>query len=134
MYHIFVDLFRKHYRQVVITGSDLPTLPVASLEQACAGLAREDIDAVLGPALDGGYYLIGMKEPRRGLFRGIDWSSASVLETTLSRMKQLELRVKLLPPAYDIDVAEDLDRLRRDFETSPELRARARRRETSEPT
>lgn len=127
MHYLFAELFRKRYCRVVLTGSDLPTLPVAAFEEACAGLQQRDIDVVLGPALDGGYYLIGMKQPWRGLFRGIDWSSASVLDSTLSRAKKLKLRVKLLAPAYDIDVAEDLDRLRRDFARSPELRTRAPR-------
>jgi hypothetical protein len=123
MHAIFVDLCHAGYRHVVLVGSDIPTLVAASVEDACAALKQHRSDVVLGPADDGGYYLIGLSRPEEGLFSGIAWSTASVLEETLARARELKLGVRMVPGTYDVDVAEDLDRLRRDLEDSRELRA-----------
>src|SRR4029077_19526241 len=66
MHHTFVDLFTKGYKQVIIVGTDVPTLPLSVYQEAFAILGRSDV--VLGPALDGGYYLIGLKQPTEKLF------------------------------------------------------------------
>lgn len=122
MHHIFVFLSQLGYREIVVLGSDIPSMPVASMEQAFQVLDNNLNDVVLGPATDGGYYLVGLKTPVGELFRGIPWSNAAVLENTVRRIKELGLRLSLLPAAYDIDLAEDLKRLWNDFEGSPELR------------
>ncbi len=127
MHAVFVDLCHAGYRQVVLVGSDIPTLRAASVMQACEVLEQERSDLVLGPADDGGYYLIGLTRPEERLFGGIAWSTASVLEQTLARARELELRVQRVPGAYDVDVVKDMERLRRDMEGSRELRRRSPR-------
>src|SRR5205823_6028888 len=69
-------------------------------------------DVVLGPAADGGYYLIGLRGPAPGLFAGIAWGTAGVLEATLARAAAAGLAVHLLSPSFDVDQVADLSRLR----------------------
>ena len=123
MHAVFADLCHAGYRQVVLVGSDIPTMNAGSVRQAFDALERDRSDLVLGPADDGGYYLIGLGRPREGLFGGIAWSTASVLEQTLERARELELRVGTVAGTYDVDVADDMERLRRDLEASRGLRA-----------
>ena len=111
--------FDQGYDRVVIMNSDGPTLPLAHLEEAFSGLDRADV--TLGPGHDGGYYLIGMKERHRQLFKGIHWSTERVVSQTLAACRRLGLTVHHLPEWYDVDIAEDLERLRRDLESRPEL-------------
>ncbi|MFQ5850948.1 MAG: TIGR04282 family arsenosugar biosynthesis glycosyltransferase, partial [Candidatus Binatia bacterium] len=127
VHHIFVDLFRLGYQQVVVADSDSPTVPLSSVARAYKLLGREGCDLVLGPSIDGGYYLVGLKSPTEGLFRQIPWSSAAVLQKTLGRASELGLRAELLPPAYDIDVEKDLRQLWEDLKALPELQERAPR-------
>lgn len=102
---------------VVVIGSDSPTLPVAYLEKARTLLTQKDplVEVVLGPASDGGYYLIGLRRAHRELFfEGIPWSTAGVLPTTLQRLVQLGergVRSMLLPFFYDCDTPDDLQLL-----------------------
>jgi rSAM/selenodomain-associated transferase 1 len=105
------------HRQAIAINSDGPTLPPVYLRQAVAWLA--DVDAVLGPSEDGGYYLIGLTRPRPGLFEDIEWSTARVTRQTLARAEALGLDVSLLPPWYDVDTAADLDRLQAELATLP---------------
>ena len=97
---------------VMALGSDHPTLPLALIHEAFERLER-GAGAVLGPAEDGGYYLIALRpdavDPR--LFEGIAWSTDRVLPATLERCGSLGLAVELLPPASDVDTPEDLRRL-----------------------
>jgi rSAM/selenodomain-associated transferase 1 len=97
------------HSQAIALNSDGPTLPAAYLRQAIAQL--DGADVVLGPSEDGGYYLIGLKQPRLELFREIKWSSEQVTAQTLARAKAMGLSVALLPPWYDVDTAANLDRL-----------------------
>ncbi|MBF6601288.1 MAG: TIGR04282 family arsenosugar biosynthesis glycosyltransferase [Dehalococcoidia bacterium] len=119
--HAFETVIREGGLRPVLIGSDSPTLPAHLLAAAHAALMTHDV--VLGPAEDGGYYLIGMNAPHVSLFSGIRWSSDAVLEQTLARAAEARLRVFVLPYWYDIDTASDLDRLQRD----PLLRAESRR-------
>jgi hypothetical protein len=96
-------------RTPVLIGSDSPTLPPNLLRYAQRLLVGHDV--VLGPAEDGGYYLIGMNKPQPALFREIDWSESVVLGQTLARAADAGLRVATLPYWYDIDTADDLARL-----------------------
>lgn len=93
-------------RPVLAVGSDCPGLTVARILSAAAALGR--VDLVLGPALDGGYYLIGLRRPRPELFRDVPWSTPQVLEVTRSRAEAAGLTVELLDPARDLDTPEDL--------------------------
>lgn len=93
------------HRKVVVVGSDLPDLEPAAVEGAIDALDYADL--VLGPAEDGGYYLIAMSRPLP-LFDGIEWSTPRVLAQTLERVRGL--RVRLLEPRRDIDTPDDLRR------------------------
>ena len=96
---------------VLAIGADAPHVPAAALAEAAAALTR-GADVVLGPAADGGYYLIGLRNPAPGLFTGIAWSTAGVLQATLARAAAAGLAVHLLPPSFDVDQVADLSRLR----------------------
>ena len=111
---------------VIVIGADLPTLPDAVLHEAREVLAGELADVVLGPADDGGYYLIGLRRPSRALFAGIAWSTDAVLSQTVARADAAGLRTHLLPPWYDVDVAADLQRLAHDLADDRTRAARTR--------
>lgn len=96
--------------RVLAVGTDSPGLPVALLVQALAALDTHD--AVLGPADDGGFYLLGTRKCPDGLLSGLPWSSANTREKTLARLEERELTVKLLAPWFDVDREQDLERLR----------------------
>lgn len=94
---------------VCVVGTDIPELGRAEVEGAFARLEDpEGPDAVFGPALDGGYYLLALRRPAPSLFGLRAWSTGSVLEESLSRAEELGLRVDLLRPLADIDRPEDL--------------------------
>lgn len=97
-------------RPTVLIGSDSPDLPASFIYEAFARLA-DGVDVVLGPASDGGYYMIGVREPQPRLLRGVPMSTPTVLADTVAIAEQLELRVQLLPVWYDIDTAEDVSNL-----------------------
>lgn len=117
---VVVDCLRQGYCQVVIIASDSPTIPLPYLNQAYRELDDPDVDVVLGPCDDGGYYLVGLKQRFPDLFRGIVMSTATVLEETLARAKRADLYVACLPPWYDVDTSEDLERLKRELCAQPE--------------
>jgi rSAM/selenodomain-associated transferase 1 len=96
---------------VIAIGVDAPQLDPARLLEAAAVLA-DAADVVLGPATDGGYYLIGLRMPCAALFEGIDWGSSSVLEATLARAQAAHLRVHLLAETFDVDDTAGLAALR----------------------
>jgi rSAM/selenodomain-associated transferase 1 len=95
--------------RVVILGTDVPSLPARHIERAFELLEGQEI--VLGPSMDGGYYLLGLTRPVRGLFRGIAWSTEHVFVQTLERAESLHLTVGVLPAWYDVDTPEQLDHL-----------------------
>lgn len=98
--------FHRSDRPALVMGTDCPGLTTALLSQACKHLNHYDL--VLGPALDGGYYLIGVKRWIPNLFMGITWGSESVLEQTLEIAQALHLNWICLPVLPDIDRPEDL--------------------------
>lgn len=97
---------------VAALGSDHPTLPVAIVHRAFE-LLEAGADVVLGPAEDGGYYLIALRAGAvaRRLFQDIVWSTDRVFPATLERIAELGLHLELLPMASDVDTPEDLCRL-----------------------
>jgi rSAM/selenodomain-associated transferase 1 len=99
------DRFAEGMRAIVLIGTDSPTLPVIFVQQAFDRL--HDADIVLGPASDGGYYLIGCRRFVPELFAGISWGSERVLWETCQRVQQCGLRLALLPPWYDVDTHMD---------------------------
>jgi hypothetical protein len=94
----------------VLIGSDLPNLPLAFVAEAFARLDA-GADLVLGPAEDGGYYLIGLRAPQPRLLHEVPMSTPTVLADTLQIAAELGLRTALLPRWYDIDTFADLRRL-----------------------
>jgi rSAM/selenodomain-associated transferase 1 len=103
----FAGAFAQGHRAVVAIGTDCPDLNTALLAEAFDQLQHHSL--VLGPARDGGYYLIGLREPQPRLFEGIPWSSATVLATTVERADQLGLMPAYLATLSDVDRPEDLD-------------------------
>jgi rSAM/selenodomain-associated transferase 1 len=101
----FARHFREHVQRVVIIGSDCPGVDQRVIAAAFAAL--DDHDVVLGPAWDGGYYLIGMKALHEPLFRGIHWSSAAVLTETGAVAGRLGLSCHFLARRRDVDTASD---------------------------
>lgn len=96
--------------RVLMIGADSPGLPVRFLEQARDALA--EADAVLGPADDGGFYLVGLRRCPRGLFEELPWSAPTTCAATRARLASHDLTVALLSPWFDVDTPLDLARLR----------------------
>jgi rSAM/selenodomain-associated transferase 1 len=90
---------------LVLVGADSPTLPVEYVERAFAELGRADV--VLGPATDGGYYLIGFGRRVPPVFDGIAWGTSRALADTVARLEGPAWRLALLPPWYDVDTPDD---------------------------
>jgi hypothetical protein len=101
-------LLRDGHDCAVLVNADSPTLPSALLERAIAALRAPGDRVVLGPAIDGGYYLIGLKRPHARIFADIAWSTPQVLSTTIARAGEIGLAVELLPAWYDVDDAQTL--------------------------
>jgi rSAM/selenodomain-associated transferase 1 len=112
--------------QIVLIGSDLPSLPPAHIAAAFAHL-DEGADVVLGPAEDGGYYLIAATAPHPALFTGIPWSTATVFAQTVAKVAAAGLTLATVPPWYDIDGPADLRRCARDLAAHPDHPATATR-------
>jgi rSAM/selenodomain-associated transferase 2/rSAM/selenodomain-associated transferase 1 len=111
MAHVFEDVFRLGAESIVVIGSDLPDLPPAIVAGALAALDGDATDVVLGPAADGGYYLIGMNRLHPELFDGIDWSTERVMAQTVAAAEQSGVHPALLETWPDVDTAADLDRV-----------------------
>jgi hypothetical protein len=106
--HATEDLLRAGYASLCLLNADSPTLPRAALTAAVVELARPSDRVVLGPARDGGYYLVGLKRAHARLFADIEWSTPRVLAQTRARAAELRLEVSLLPEWYDVDAAASL--------------------------
>jgi uncharacterized protein len=94
--------------KVVLIGTDAPELSRDDIERAFEALGGHDV--VLGPSFDGGYYLIGLRQPAPALFDGITWSTPAVLGQTLELAESLGLTTTPLPARGDVDTVEDLRR------------------------
>lgn len=105
----FDTAFAAGASRVVLIGSDIPALSRVLVDEAFARLATEEI--VVGPARDGGYYLIGLSRPCAPLFEGIAWGTGAVLSQTLVAASRLARSVRLLAVLSDVDTAEDARRL-----------------------
>ncbi len=127
--NIFVDLLGKETACVAIMGSDIPSVPLVSLQAAFALLKNPGCDAVFGPSSDGGYYFVGAKAVHPPLFENIEWSTEKVLQQTLGQARLHHLQVSLMPAWHDVDTAEDLQQLAKqlaqpdDDEDAPRTRA-----------
>lgn len=115
------DLLRQGYGGVCLINSDSPTLPQSFLIRAIESLMAQGDRVVLGEAADGGYYLIGLKHAHRHLFNEIAWSTSDVFARTIERATEIGLPVEMLPPWYDVDDAETLNRLCEELLFAPSL-------------
>lgn len=108
MGNVFVDHFTEGFGEIVMIGSDAPDLPQEFVSEAFEALA--DHDAVIGPACDGGYYLVGFRRENfsAGIFDALPWSTSELLLQQLKRFRDLGLRVYILPPWQDIDTLANL--------------------------
>jgi rSAM/selenodomain-associated transferase 1 len=112
MHRAFAVVLKEH-RSAILIGSDCPALRPADLRAAARAL-RGGMDAVLAPAEDGGYALIGLRRASSRLFRGIEWGGGDVLAQTRLRLARLGWRCKELRTVWDVDRPEDVARLRRE--------------------
>jgi hypothetical protein len=117
--HAAEDFFAAGYEAMCLINSDSPTLPPAVLQDAVEALRAPGDRIVLGPADDGGYYLIGLKHAHRRLFQDIAWSTPTVLSSTLDRAREIGLESTLLPSWYDVDDAASLRRLCQELLSTP---------------
>jgi rSAM/selenodomain-associated transferase 1 len=101
----FAGQFHSGADAVVLLGTDSPTVPLAFVEQAFRELER--VDVVLGPATDGGYYLLGCARQVPPIFENIAWSASSVLRDTVRCLMDPRWRLAVLPPWYDVDTPND---------------------------
>src|SRR5690242_3761068 len=137
MRHIFATLFSQGHRRIVLIGGDLPPVPLRYFTQAFTyldakksafhpPLAKHILSgveggergrfgplqrAVLGPSLDGGYYLVGLNREQPALFDEMTWSHDRVLAQALQKLDSVGVRTKQLPPWFDFDTIEDLPRV-----------------------
>jgi hypothetical protein len=100
------DAFDQGAHDVLLTGTDLPTLPRAHLVQALTLIKNHDV--VLGPTTDGGYYLIGLRKMAPALFESLAWSTGAVLAETKKKIEAAGLSLGLLPECRDVDTLDDL--------------------------
>lgn len=109
MANAFVRAWREGAEQVLLIGSDCPDIDAAIINSGLENLQSHDL--VLGPAADGGYYLIGLRAVTakyEALFQGVDWGTEQVLQQTIDRAENAERSFALLPKLHDIDRPEDL--------------------------
>lgn len=106
MLKAFTEGFEHGYGPVMIIGTDCPGITSVILKDALASM--EQHDAVLGPARDGGYYLLGLKAPLEAVFQNKEWSTSSVAKDTLEDLELHGRSVHLLPELIDVDTEQDL--------------------------
>jgi uncharacterized protein len=120
MEQAFIHVFSEGVDDALLIGSDIPSLTAAIIDDAFRSFSA--CDAVIGPANDGGYYLIGFKKRtfKPGIFHAITWSTKMVFGETLGRLEKALLSVHRLPELRDIDTQEDLEAfLSRAHDTDP---------------
>ena len=122
----FAEVFARGFARAAIVGSDVPWVTRGHVLEALAAVDRHDL--ALGPAADGGYYLLALARPLPALFEDVAWSTDRVLAATLERAGRLGLRVRLLEQLPDVDTLDDVasawERLEPLLLPHPELHAR----------
>ena len=106
--NIFVQKSAEGYDAIAIVDSDSPDLPKSIVVESFELLTSDRTEAVFGPCYDGGYYLVGLREPHPELFRDIPWSTAAVLQKTLETAAKSAVKTKLLQHWNDLDTFDDL--------------------------
>lgn len=125
MLNAFADTFTDGYGRVAIVGSDHPTLPPAFIEHAFETLLDAQ-SVVIGPAEDGGYYLLGMNDLRPSVFSGLTYGHARVFDEALSRIRSTTATLTVMPLWYDVDTPDTLRRLARELREDPDSAPRTR--------
>jgi rSAM/selenodomain-associated transferase 1 len=105
LHSAFLDAFARGAQRVVIIGSDCPAITANDITTAWSALKTAEL--VLGPATDGGYWLIGLRQPQVALFENMAWSTATVFQDTLNRAQTAGLMVSLLRELADVDTEAD---------------------------
>lgn len=120
MKNAFLREFAAGFEKVVLIGSDCPDLPVHIIEKSFQYLENNGFP-VIGPAVDGGYYLIGFRKDNfcPDVFSGITWSTSSVLEKTMDILLSYNHNTEFLPAWRDIDTRDDLDDLMKRAKATP---------------
>jgi rSAM/selenodomain-associated transferase 1 len=106
MYNAFNTVFKRGYKKVIIIGTDAPDVSMKIMQSAISVL--NDHSVVIGPANDGGYYLLGFKSKLIDLFSGIEWSTNSVFDNTIEKLNNAKVNYFVLDELIDIDTLEDL--------------------------
>ena len=106
MLNAFICAFESGFKRVILIGSDCPDISRQIIQQGFAHLQQKDI--VIGPAYDGGYYLIGLRQPREEVFQDIEWGTEKVFQQTCDKIKAAGSSFTLLPTLRDVDRVEDL--------------------------
>lgn len=119
LHALLAELLDAGHPGAIAIDSDSPTLPMRYVADAATLLAAGDADVAVGPCDDGGYYLIGVREPQPALFENMPWSTPEVLPLTLERARNRGLRLRLLPAWFDVDTEADLARLQRELAMQP---------------
>ena|SRR5579862_7799299 len=110
------DLLGRGHDCVVLVNGDSPTLPPSLLRDCVLALREGDERVVFGPAIDGGYYLVGLNHSEPRLFEDVPWSTPDVLVASLAKAREIDVRVTQLGTWYDVDDAESLDWLLAEFD------------------
>lgn len=108
MFNVFRYLADSGYGAAAVIGSDSPDIPIEYIKGAFEAIEHGGIEAVFGPASDGGYYLAALKRPLKSLFEEMEWSTRTVMEKTVERLKAGSMTFSLLPTWHDIDRPADL--------------------------
>jgi rSAM/selenodomain-associated transferase 1 len=105
--------FAAGFAPLLIIGADSPTLPRTVLKSAIQELSNKTSDLVLGPAEDGGFYLLGLRAMQRNLYRNVTWSTPDVQAQVKANAESLNLRMTILAEWHDVDTPDDLQKLNR---------------------
>lgn len=107
----------KYNNKIIIIGSDSPTLPVDLIQRAISEL--DEYEIVVGPAYDGGFYLLGVKKLPRKIFNNVRWSTIYTLSDLLENVHKLKINYTLLPEWYDIDDIMGLEMMKKTLKLTP---------------
>ena len=107
MYQALLNQLKSGAQNVIVLGTDIPSLPASHITQAFEELQKNDI--VLGPSTDGGYYLVGLSRPCPEIFANINWSTPTVFSETIDAIQKHTYTLGLVPPWFDVDTPEELD-------------------------
>ena len=111
MANAFMYAFKNNYREAIIIGTDCPELDEQIIADAFEQLKKYDV--IIGPAADGGYYLLGIKKLYRQLFEDIEWSTKTVFSATINQCNKNQLTHFVLPVLHDVDEEKDLQYMKR---------------------